>query len=791
MQNFLTIFRRELGAYFNSPIGPIFLIVFTLIASGLFVAQFFLFPLAELRSFFGVLPIILSVFIPAVTMRLWAEERANNTVEMLLTFPMRPVTLVLGKFVAGLCFLLLALVSTLLLPLMITILGHPDFGQMASSYIGALLLGAFFLALGQLVSGFARDQIVAFVLSLLACFSVFLLGTDFAATALDSWINGLGVLLRELLGVTGHYMVFTRGVIAGADLAYFLVWIALFLFLNGLFIEGRGRKNFTLLFASITALCLGLGLTFNALIQNTSLARFDWSAGKIHTISAASGRILSHLKTPVHITYYVTPEAEMPTEIKTLERDVLDRLEELRRASGNNLSYTRVPMHAANILGSEVRMETKNDPLEKRMLEKGVEPFSVSAMRQTGSVSDLIYSSLGIACKGKPEEIIPQIVPDSLGDLEYTIVSTIYRLNQDKPPLVALLGGEEFSFLRQVLEQEKYTVRPVALSGTQALPADADVLLVCAPQDLNARQVWELRQALAAGQKTILLLQTNRWDYKLSQGRITVWRLPVQTGLEGMLRDLGVAVESKVLMDEQNAAIQIAPNSVQQALGGGLRLKLPIQIMLSKENMTTDDPLTTRLQNLFYFWGAALSPELQTLTKNGLTATVLASSSPRSWLADVQTELTQAAITPPTTGKHAFPVMLRLNGHFPMITDPAPPWPDSQNATIEKNLARPRGPGELLLIGSAVMFNDDFLETNIELLMNAVDSLAHSQDLIQIRGKKSVPRYISDLTPQTIGLWQLITYGLPSVVIAALALVRTWLRIRRRKRFALTLRSQP
>ncbi|NCD26616.1 MAG: ABC transporter, partial [Deltaproteobacteria bacterium] len=125
MRDLVTIMRRELGAYFNSPIGAIFLIVFTLIASGLFVTEFFLFPVAELRSFFNTIPFILCVFVPAVTMRLWAEERAANTVEMLLTFPMRPMALVLGKYLAGLCFLLLALGSTLILPLMLAALGQP------------------------------------------------------------------------------------------------------------------------------------------------------------------------------------------------------------------------------------------------------------------------------------------------------------------------------------------------------------------------------------------------------------------------------------------------------------------------------------------------------------------------------------------------------------------------------------------------------------------------------------------------------------------------------------------
>ena len=785
MRNFLTILHREFGAYFNSPVGAIFLIVFTLMASALYVTEFFLFPVAELRSFFNVLPLILCVFVPAVTMRLWAEERAGNTVEMLLTFPMHPMALVLGKFAAAFCFLLLALASTLLLPVMVATLGRPDLGQMAASYLGAILLGGFFLALGQLVSGFARDQIVAFVLSLLACFALFLLGTDFAATALDAWIGGLGSALRELLGVTGHYTVFTRGVVEVADLAYFLVWTGLFLFLNGMFIEGRGRKGFAALFAACTGLCLGIGLVFNDLAGDASLGRFDWTEGKVHTVSEASRRILSGLKVPVQVTYYVTPAEDMPTEIKTLERDVMDRLEELRLASGGMVSFKRVHMRAANVVDSDPFAASRDtaDPLEKRMLEKGVEPFSVSAMRQTGSVSNLIYSSIGVAYKDRAEEIIPRIVPDSLGELEYMLVSTVYRQTLDRQPVVALVGGEGFGLLRQVLEHEKYQVRPVELTQDSPMPADADVIVALAPSNMDERQAWELRAALSAGKKAVLALQTSQWNYDMSAGNIAVQRTPVRSGLEEWLRELGVTVEDRVLMDPQNTAIQVSRSRLDQVFGGGMSLTLPIHIVLTRDNMNPDDPLTARLENLFYLWGAALTPDPQALAAKGLNATVLASSSPGSWLADVQGGLSQRDIEPPAEGLGSHPAVIRLTGQFPPPPEPAPAWAGNEDAAGERRIEAIQAPGELLLVGGATMFGDDLLQSNIELILNAVDAMAHGSDLIQIRGKKLVPRYILDVAPEEASFWKFATYCLPGLVIAGLAASRAWGRRRRRALF--------
>lgn len=787
MRNLLTIMRRELGAYVNSSIGALFLIVFTLISSVIFVTEFFLFPVAELRSFFTTLPFLLCVFVPAVTMRVWAEEWANNTVELLLTFPMHPLALVLGKFLASFCFLLVALASTLLLPVMLFALGTPDLGQIASSYLGAILLGTFFLSLGQLVSGFAKDQIVAFVLSLLACFALFLLGTPFIATALDGWITGLGSTLARLLGVTSHYAVFTRGIVELTDVLFFLGWSAVFLFLNGLYLEGRNRRSFGFLFSCATVLCMGLGLVCNALIKDMSLGRFDWTAGQIHTLSPASKRILAALKAPVQVTYYVTPEEDMPTEIKTLERDVLDRLEELQRASGGKFSFSRVHMRASNVLGTSLDQHklTKN-ALEKRMLEKGVEPFSVSALRQTGSVSNLIYSSLGVAYLNKPEEILANIVPDSLRELEFAIMSTIFRLSLEKQPVVALVGGEKYTLVRQVLEQEKYQVRDVLAQEHTVLPVDADVLLILEPHQWSKRQAWELGEALARGQKTMLAIQAQHWEYDLRQGTVVVQRSDQDSGLDDVLAALGVGVEPKVLMDEQTIPVRVARSQVDQVFGGGINLNLPIHIVLTKNAMNPDEPITARLENLFYLWGSALTCNQDVLAQHGIEATVLMSSSNKSWLIDQPEALTQALLATPQQGLTARPVALCLRGQFPPNTEPIPD--NAEHSELpEQSLERALHPGELVLIGGATMFGNDLLENNIDFLLNTVDYLAFGPDLLHIRGKKPVSRAIFDIGPQQAMLWKVLAYCLPTLCITAFAVLRAWTRIRRRHVFARTL----
>ena len=228
MKNIKTIVSRDLGAYFTSPVGYIFMIVFLAMSVGLFMTSFFTFPMADMRSFFSQLPIILCVFIPAVTMRVWAEERKENTWELLLTFPMRARELVLGKFIATLVFYLLTLAATFTVPLMLAVLGNPDGGMVFGGYLGATLLGAMFLAMGLFFSGFCKDQIVAFVVTLLGCFAVFLVGTNFIAGYIDGFFPGLGSALSQMVGVIEHYNAFIRGVVELGDVLYFVAWTALF-----------------------------------------------------------------------------------------------------------------------------------------------------------------------------------------------------------------------------------------------------------------------------------------------------------------------------------------------------------------------------------------------------------------------------------------------------------------------------------------------------------------------------------------------------------------------------------
>jgi len=464
MKNIKTIVVRDLGAYFTSPVGYIFMIVFLAMSVGIFMTSFFTFPVADMRNFFANLPIILCVFIPAVTMRVWAEERKENTWELLLTFPMRARELVLGKFIATLVFYVITLAATFTVPLMLAVLGNPDGGMIFGGYLGALLLGAMFLSIGLFFSGFCKDQIVAFVVTLLAAFAVFLIGTNFIAGYIDGFFPGLGSLLSELVGVIGHYNAFIRGVVEVGDVLYFVAWTTLFLVLNAMYIEGRSRPGIRLQFGMAILLCLGIGMAFNWLVADASIYRFDLTEDQIYTVSPAAKRILSQVKRPVQVNLYITPKSDMPTAYTQLEQDIMGKLDELQVASDGMIEPDVVYLQAANVMTSapafgeeEEEDEDPADKTEKRMLEKGVEPFGVQVMSGDEISQKLIYSSIGVGLGAEAEEIIPQVTPETLQELEYRLINIIFKLTREKKPVVALVAPKEaFAMdpqMRQIMMQ--------------------------------------------------------------------------------------------------------------------------------------------------------------------------------------------------------------------------------------------------------------------------------------------------------------------------------------------------
>jgi ABC-2 type transport system permease protein len=827
MRNLWTIFRRELAAYYESAIGYIFMIVFLVLSVGLFMTRFFTILSADMRAFFVTLPIILCIFLPAVTMRLWAEERKQNTWEMLLTFPMQPHELVLGKFCASLVFFLSALAGTLTIPLMLAWLGNPDPGPIIGAYLGTILMGAFFLALGLFISGLCQDQIVAFVVTLLACFAIFLVGTDFISTYIDGAWPGLGSFLAEVVGMTRHYTTFAKGLLVVGDVLYFLIWTIVFLFLNGLFLEIRSRPAARRTFVAAVVLSLGIGLGMNWLLTGQRLGRFDLTQDNIYTLSEASINILRQLSAPAHVKLYITPSEKMPTEMRYLERDILDKLQEMRLTSGGKLLPRAIHMEATNVIqpleapaggGESEGGESKEEAIEKRLLDKGVRPFSVQALREDEVVNKLVYAAVGVAYKDKEEEILPRVLPDDLDTLEYRLINTIYKLSRETQPVVALIAPRDplnippymrqlyaqmgrplpqaedpYETLERLLRLEKYDVRRVDLTQQSALPADATTIVVLNPRELSERQRWELNRALYEGKSVFLAVQHYRWNYNVVRKAVSVTKQDEQPEVNPWLTQYGIEVDPRILMDvnHQSLTIRNADNPLASLLGGGVTLNLPLHIVVTQSSMNPDVSLTSRLSPLFYLWGSALTVQPEVLQQHQLRSTLLFSSSPKAWTVPGDASLTPAHLQPPATGQQQYPLAVLVRGQFPDTYSgkerPAWPQPPAQPgipASPPEDTPAPAptpAPGKLLVVGNAQMFHRNFLGGgNLDFFLNSIDALALGDEIINVRGKKPIDRTLSKPSATARQFWRFANLGLVNLLIAAIGVGSTVLRRRAR-----------
>jgi ABC-2 type transport system permease protein len=233
MQQVLTIFEKEFKDYFVSPIAYIVISIFLLVTGWFFFITFFVYDQAELRNFFTLLPLTFSFVVPAVTMRLFSEELSVGSYETLLTLPVTSRDIILGKFLASLAFVAAMLLPTLSYPLCISFLGDLDWGPVIGGYLGAVLLGGGFCAIGLFASSLTRNQIIAFIIGMLICF---------ALTLVDQMLffiprNILSVV--SYIGAGSHFQNIAKGIVDMRDIVYFLSVIFIGLYSTGLVLQEK------------------------------------------------------------------------------------------------------------------------------------------------------------------------------------------------------------------------------------------------------------------------------------------------------------------------------------------------------------------------------------------------------------------------------------------------------------------------------------------------------------------------------------------------------------------------
>ncbi|MEC7751100.1 MAG: Gldg family protein [Myxococcota bacterium] len=769
------ILRRELKAYFNAPIAYVYILVFVLITNGLYMSSVFLSKRVEMREFFAIMPFVLAIFMPAISMRLWAEDRRQGTFEMLRTMPLTVWQLVAGKFLAGLLFFAIALAATLTVPAFLLSVGSPDMGPILAGYLASLLLGGFFLAVGLFTSGISRDQIVAFILGLVVCFAFVLIGIDLIAVQLDAASPGLGSALKNYVGVTANFQDLTRGVIEFRTVTYFLLMTAGFLVLDVLTVSGitRPAERRTLLATGLAILVVVVG--GNLMLGKGNLGKVDLTEEGLYTLNEATGRILSGLESPVELTLYISPKSKMPSQLVTLERDIKDKLKEYVAVSSGNLSLNVVhldPVEQGLLDDPDEQDDAAKDTLDK-LHKKGIKPFQVESIGADENSIRLIYSSLQMVYLDKKPETMSPVMPQVLPRLEYEMISRINRLTRDKKTKVVLLApiqqteqnkemaklyaqlGQPFKqeelnefkvaeqALRQLGDHEVHRLR--SNTSDKPLPMDADLVVLLAPAPLDPKRVDEMKTFMHSGKPVVLAVQRNRFGYNTDRSGVSVRNDTIDPGLDGLLTPLGVNVANQVVMESPN-------NTQRLSLGGGRQMgpfrmatpvELPPHAVVTPERMNNEVSLTNGLPGLIYLWGSPITTDDAKMQEADVRLTELFSSSDDAWTIESRSHNLQRADIVAKDGSRLLLAAL-LEYSFPALSGAESGEEKGPDWKAEAGETQPGERTRMVLFGNGEMFKDQLLQGggggHMKLLLNSVDALTQGDDLVSIRSKEPVPR---------------------------------------------------
>ncbi|HVV82529.1 MAG TPA: Gldg family protein [Kofleriaceae bacterium] len=428
-----TVVKKELRGYFNSAVAVVFLAAFLGFALYTFFWQekFFARGLADLRPLFEWMPKLLIVLVAALSMRLWSDERRSGTLEVLLTLPVPRWQLVLGKFLAGLVLMALALVLTFGLPITIAKMGRLDWGPVVGGYLAALLLSAAYLSIGMCVSAATDNQLVAFVGTALACAVAYAIGET-------------GSDLGRALGTGAHFDSVARGVLDLRDLAYYGGIVAVGIALNVLLLQRVGWASGPRGRARRAGALLGVGLVLaNAIalpiwLAPVRRARIDLTQDGTYSLSSATKRILAGLDERLLIRGYFS--AKTHPELARLIPQIKDLLEEYAVAGNGKVRVEFVDPSSSDAAAREAKERFNLDPTPLRLATE-TEKSVINAYFAVAVAYGDQTAVLGL------DQLIDVRVLDigqmeiTLGNLEYELTRTIKKTVADFSSVDALFAS--------------------------------------------------------------------------------------------------------------------------------------------------------------------------------------------------------------------------------------------------------------------------------------------------------------------------------------------------------------
>ena len=520
---------------------------------------------------------------------------------------------------------------------------------------------------------------------------------------------------------------------------------------------------------------------------------------------------------------------KMPTQMKSLEQDVVGKLDELRAASGGHFEYRIFHMEAANVTEpTQTKKEGEADSLEKQLQEKGINPFQVRAVESDEVAVRLVYSSMSIGYKEKPEDMIPRILPDNLHELEYMLISKIYRMTLETKPKIALvapyeekkmdpqvqallkqLGGQApegyredfYEMLPLALKYEGYEVTRIRLTKEEPIPEGTTTLVIAEPAALNERQRYEINRFLVGGGDPFLAVQNYEYDYQPRGNQLSIYPKEKKPEINPLLSNWGFEVDEQILVDEQHDMINLSGAASVGPFEMSIPVKVPIQVLIPASGMNPNISVTSRLASIFYLWGTALKVNDAKVKQQNLKVDTLLHSSVNSWTVPFKS----GALAPNDLNRQAegrggpFPLAVMVSGQFAdaykdFSTVPAWPKMEEEKKTDpnDPNAKKPEEPkeasetpapltpkpGKMILVGDSMLFQKHLIRGggNLNFFMNSIDAISLGEELVTIRSKQPVDRALGRIsTGVKVGGRIFVTFLVP-LLFAVLGGARMFLR---------------
>lgn len=595
------------------------------------------------------------------------------------------------------------------------------------------------------------------------------------------------------------------------------------------------KKNFLTYFIAGALLLLGNVLLLNMIFDNINLGRFDLTADQVYRLSPAVKDVLSGLEAPIDVTYYVSSSEKMPTQWKNLERDVIDKLNDIKRASGGMLDYTVFDPSAEEereAYEASKESETSDDPfapqkptttrkkIAEQLYEKGVIPFGVQSTSRDEMSVKRVYSSIVLSYLDRKEDVIEEVRPESFGSLEYEIMSRIYKLIANRRPRIGFYPSQPeippqmrqyyrqappdmYDTAVELLKSQGYDVTRTNLSQNDPIPENIQTMVLMIDQPLNERQLYEIDKLVNRGVRIVMGGQ--QFNYQIMKGRdpgqFDLRGMPSRLTINQLTQGYGFEFDDQMFMDRSATYIQVPV--YQNRNFGGMNIRQqrmepvtkPVIIKIGQENINTRVSISNKITEIFYLFGGKLNLNADLINENGGTLRTLFTSSNASWTTP-GTGYGAVNTNPPPANQmlRRQPLAVLIEGPFKskFTTGDVPAWTADPRSgqTVEPEDPRPTEIGsepvdnKMIVFGATKLFQSDVLRSvgsHQALLINAVDALTLGDELINIRSKNIRARRIKETSSVGKGLAKLFAIWLAPLGFVALGI---YLNVRRRQRWS-------